>query len=173
MFNLKKTSLDCFENDELFEFNKKPGWSFIFCNLIQNPEGEPTAKRAKIQELINELKGDSTLENAADIYKERIMSAKQSVKIKQKEEPKQKKKIEELKKDLFKLNKTFLEDFKNYQIIKLNIRKSEDDINDIQAHNQAVKRRQGFIRNSFIKCKKILYTKKFKNLSWPKLLKNY
>lgn len=33
----------------------------------------------------------------------------------------------EIKKDLFKLNKKFLEDFKNYQIIKLNILRNEDE----------------------------------------------
>lgn len=49
------------------------------------------------------------------------------------------------KKDLFKLNKNFLEEFKNYQIIKLNIRKAEDEF--IRPQKQLMKRRKGIILN--------------------------
>ena len=49
------------------------------------------------------------------------------------------------RKDLFKLNKKFLEEFKNYQIIKLNIRKAEDEF--IRPQKQLMKRRKGIILN--------------------------
>ena len=49
------------------------------------------------------------------------------------------------RKDLFKLNKNFLEEFKNYQIIKLNIRKAEDEF--IRPQKQLMKRRKGIILN--------------------------
>ena len=40
------------------------------------------------------------------------------------------KRFENIKKDLFKLNKNFLEDFKNYQVLKFNILKDHEEHQD-------------------------------------------
>jgi hypothetical protein len=40
-------------------------------------------------------------------------------------------KYESIKKDLYKLNKNFLEDFKSYQILKFNILKNKEEINNV------------------------------------------
>ena len=50
----------------------------------------------------------------------------------------------EIKKDLFKINKKFLEDFKNYQIIKLNILRNEDEY-DEATHSLKKERRKGIL----------------------------
>jgi hypothetical protein len=47
------------------------------------------------------------------------------------EETRSGRKYESIKKDLYKLNKNFLEDYKSYQILKFNILKNKEEINDV------------------------------------------
>ena len=99
--------------------------------------------------MISELKQDglTVTDNMPAIYKERILSAKRPSRLRPKDEIKSNKQIDDIKKDLFKLNKNFLEEFKNYQIIKLNIKKANDV--ESQTDNVVFKRKQRVFRNSF------------------------
>jgi len=62
------------------------------------------------------------------------------IKLDPKPEPKHNKKLNEIKRELFKINKDFLEEFKNYQIIKLNILKAEDDFKSISNSSLQLKK---------------------------------